>query len=692
MVDSPTLAPDSAEIAHVLFLDIVGYSKESTNSQSRLLSQLNELVSQTPTFARAREVKTVLPLPTGDGMALIFFHEVSAPACCATEIARALKVHPLAIRMGIHSGLVRRQADIAGNPNVAGEGINTAQRVMDVGDAGHILLSSQYANWLKQFDEWSPFIREGWHTTGKHGQAITVQNLVGDEFGRADSPSRLVTAVKTAAPTSGKMRIVLLYKRRAQPDEQILTRLEEYLKFHNHDVFIDRHLKIGVEWARAIENRIRSADAVIVIVSDTSIGSEMLEYEVDAAFDEQKKRGKPLILPIRVGSDKPIEGTIGSILNPLNFMVWNDAGDDVRVFTAITSALAEPPELLSDNLEPVGGAVPLDSPFYIVRPTDHEFLTAIQHTESIVLIKAPRQMGKTSLLGRGVKLANELGRRWAMLDFQKLNSVQLSNEEVFYRLLAATLAKQYKFDYDFANEWIDVFGPNMNLDNFMRALLESSNLPCVWFMDEADKLFGSPFASDFFGLVRSWHNSRATEPGGLWHRLTVVISYATEAHLFIQNLNQSPFNVGRQIALESFTVDQTADLNRRYGLPLKSEDLVRQLQELVEGQPFLTRRALDVLKRGVMSFPELMERADHDDGPFGDHLKRILVSVSQLPNVLNAVQTPMDSAELLETDAYYRLLAAGVIVSSNDGKIRFRCELYRRYLDGHLKASQAVTA
>src|SRR4051812_47498595 len=109
MVDTPTLAPDSAEIAHVLFLDIVGYSKESTSGQSRLLSQLNDLVSGTPTFARARGTKTVLPLPTGDGMALIFFHEVSAPACCATEIARALKAHPLAIRMGIHSGLVRRQ-------------------------------------------------------------------------------------------------------------------------------------------------------------------------------------------------------------------------------------------------------------------------------------------------------------------------------------------------------------------------------------------------------------------------------------------------------------------------------------------------------------------------------------------------------------------------------------------------------
>jgi hypothetical protein len=104
-------------------------------------------------------------------------------------------------------------------------------------------------------------------------------------------------------------------------------------------------------------------------------------------------------------------------------------------------------------------------------------------------------------------------------------------------------------------------------------MLESFDQPMVWFMDEADKLFGVPFASDFFGLVRSWHNSRATEPGSAWSRFTVVIGYATEAHLFIQDLNQSPFNVGRQLPMRNFSVEETAELNLRYGSPLSREQV-----------------------------------------------------------------------------------------------------------------------
>src|SRR5262249_39337359 len=148
--------------------------------------------------------------------------------------------------------------------------------------------------------------------------------------------------------------------------------------------------------------------------------------------------------------------------------------------------------------------------------------------------------------------------------FQKLSTSQLASEDMFYKLISATLAKRLGFQYDFANEWMDVFGANMNMDNFLRAILEAPDVPLVWFMDEADKLFGVPFASDFFGLVRSWHNCRATEPNGPWNKLTVVIGYATEAHLFIQDLNQSPFNVGRQLELENFNIDEMENLNKRH--------------------------------------------------------------------------------------------------------------------------------
>lgn len=676
----------SAEIAHVLFLDIVGYSAQTTTTQVRMVADLTARVNASSCYSVAQQAGKVMALPTGDGMALIFFQDVALPARCAAELWSPLQDAGLSVRMGIHSGLIQRQTDITGNPNVAGEGINTAQRVLDLGDAGHILLSSQYANWLSQFDEWSDKVHPVGEGVAKHGARIAVASLHSDRFGNARRPSRI--EAPTTPDDTSTLNVVLLYRRNAKPDDQLLHFLEEKLEGLGYRVFIDRHLKIGVEWAKAIEDKIRAADAVIALVSDSAAGSEMLEYEIETAFDEYRKRNKPFILPVRIGEDNPIEGPIGAILKPLNYTTWTGPQDDSRVLAAVHSSLTEPlkPKTVDLHLEPIGGAISADSPFYIQRPTDDEFLNAIRASESIVLVKGPRQMGKTSLIGRGAKLVQELGWRMAMTDFQKLSTNQLASEETFYKMLAATVARQLKFQYDWENEWLDVFGPNMNMDNFVRAALEASDAPMVWFMDEADKLFGLPFASDFFGLVRSWHNSRATEPSGPWSRFTVVIGYATEAHLFIQDLNQSPFNVGRQLSLEPFTLSQTEELNRRHQSPLKSSTEVQQLQELVGGQPFLTRRAFDVLARGTMDFPALVSSADRDEGPFGDHLKRILISVSQLPEVLEAMRASLENPQFSDTSGYHRLLASGVVHQTSDNKIAFRNDLYRRYLSAHLKA------
>ena len=332
----------------------------------------------------------------------------------------------------------------------------------------------------------------------------------------------------------------------------------------------------------------------------------------------------------------------------------------------------------------MGGAVAPDSPFYIARSCDLEFQQALQNGESILLIKGARQIGKTSLQAQGVHQVKEQGWRHGITDFQKLNASQMASEEIFYKLLAATLARQLKFPYDFESEWMDIFGANLNLENFLRDLLEAAEAPLVWFMDEVDKLFSAPFASDFFGLVRSWHNSRSTEPDGPWNKLTVVIAYATEAHLFIQDLNQSPFNVGRRLELEDFNLQQVVDLNGRYGGPLKTYSEVEELHELLGGQPYLIRRALDALATGKASFTSLMEQADQEEGPFGDHLKRMLASVSRLPEVLEYVQTVLSGAAAAHQEAYYRLHAAGVLQQGGGGRIDFRCPLYQRYLGKHV--------
>ncbi len=137
--------------------------------------------------------------------------------------------------------------------------------------------------------------------------------------------------------------------------------------------------------------------------------------------------------------------------------------------------------------------------------------------------------------------------------------------------------------------------------------------------------------------------------------------------------------------MQSFTLEQTMDLNERYGNPIKRRSDVEALQFLVAGQPFLTRRALDQIATGVMDFATLIESADREDGPFGDHLKRILISVTHVPSVLAALKSSLDSPPLADSDAMHRLVAAGVLRELPDDRAAVACDLYAQYLIRHLR-------
>src|SRR4029077_2625405 len=149
------------EIGHVLFIDIVGYSKRLSDEQRKLVQLLNEIVRSTPQFLTAEAAGKLVRLPTGDGMVLVFFSSVDAPVRCAREIGRNLRERPeLKLRMGINSGPVDEVSDVNDRRNITGSGINMAQRVMDCGDAGHILLSKRVADDLAQYSEWQPYLHE----------------------------------------------------------------------------------------------------------------------------------------------------------------------------------------------------------------------------------------------------------------------------------------------------------------------------------------------------------------------------------------------------------------------------------------------------------------------------------------------------------------------------------------------------
>ena len=190
---SADLQPDvQLEIGHVLFMDVVGYSKLLVNEQRELLQQLSQIVRNTEQVRIAEAADKLIRIPAGDGMALVFFNSPEAPVRCAMEISKKLKEHPqLQLRMGIHSGPVNRVRDVNDQTNVAGAGINTAQRVMDCGDAGHILLSRHIAEDLGHYRQWQPHLHDLGECEVKHGARIHVVNFYTGELGNPELPEKL---------------------------------------------------------------------------------------------------------------------------------------------------------------------------------------------------------------------------------------------------------------------------------------------------------------------------------------------------------------------------------------------------------------------------------------------------------------------------------------------------------------------
>ncbi len=195
------------EIAHVLTMDIVAYSTLLMTEQSKIMAQLTRLVRETERFRRAETEGKLLRLPTGDGMVLVFFDDPEAPVECASQIAAALKNRSdIPLRMGIHSGPVNQVIDVNDRSNIAGAGIDIAQRVMDCGDAGHILLSKRVADDLAPLPRWNPHLHDLGECEVKHGRKISLVNFYTDQVGNQEPPSKC----RIATPPSGRRKLPFL--------------------------------------------------------------------------------------------------------------------------------------------------------------------------------------------------------------------------------------------------------------------------------------------------------------------------------------------------------------------------------------------------------------------------------------------------------------------------------------------------
>ena len=358
------------EMAHVLFMDVVGYTKLPSDVQSRVVQQLRVAVRGSSGYQQAKAEGSLICIPTGDGMALVFFaNDVGAPLRTALEIAAALRTEAtFGLRMGLHSGTVFRVPDINGTEGVAGAGINYAQRVMDCADAGHILMSQVHASFLREFESLQPHLHEIGEAEVKHGVRVALVSYWDERAGCAALPGKLravrgdVAAEPKHEPpvrSCAGLRVALIYRRGVELDEVLLGLLETALRERGCEVFIDRHLRVGLNWAREIERTLRAADAVIPLLSPDAVQSEMLTYELEISDEAaQQQQGRPRLLPVRVNWEGPLPEGISKILNPIQYALWRGPEDTAAVVAELTAALSEPtaPEVRRPrSIEPPGG-------------------------------------------------------------------------------------------------------------------------------------------------------------------------------------------------------------------------------------------------------------------------------------------------------------------------------------------------
>lgn len=335
--------------------------------------------------------------------------------------------------------------------------------------------------------------------------------------------------------------------------------------------------------------------------------------------------------------------------------------------------------------EPIGGAMRLDSHYYVVRPCDRVIHSAVKRRDCIVRIQGPRQTGKTSLLARVLEQARQDGALVLASDFQALGPQDTENIERFFMALASQFHRTTKTSAEPGDYWDPRLSANANFEGYLRdVVLQGLKQPVVWGIDEADRIFDREYRSSVFGLFRSWHNRRSLEPDEAWNRFTLIMAYSAEARMLIPNPNESPFNVGTGTTLQDFTKEQVADLNERYGSPLAGEPEIDRLLAAFGGHPFLVRTCLYEMKTRPARFEEIASEGIRDDSLFAEHLDRIYRTVVRAPERERMVSDLLRGQPCSDLDTFSRLRSAGVLAGDSMREARVRCGLYAEYLKGRL--------
>ncbi|MBD2124598.1 AAA-like domain-containing protein [Trichocoleus sp. FACHB-262] len=335
-------------------------------------------------------------------------------------------------------------------------------------------------------------------------------------------------------------------------------------------------------------------------------------------------------------------------------------------------------------LETPEGSVSLKSPLYVERPPiESSCYQEILKPGALIRVKAPRQMGKSSLMQRILYQAEQQGHRVVYLNLQSVDSEFLNNIDQFLQWFCASVANELNLDDRLSELWKGVLGSKNKCTNyFQRYLFATLNEPLTLGLDEVDQVFQHlEVAQDFFGLLRFWHEKSKND--ATWQKFRLVIAHSREVYIPL-NINQSPFNVGLPIELPELNQTQVSDLVQRHGLGWSSSE-IDQLRSVVDGHPYLVRRALYEIAKGNLTLEKFLAIAPTEEGLYSDHLRRHLENLRNDPQ-LEAAMKQVVMAEgpvRIESSLGFKLHSMGLVERRGNDVLPL-CNLYQIYFRDRL--------
>ncbi len=350
---------------------------------------------------------------------------------------------------------------------------------------------------------------------------------------------------------------------------------------------------------------------------------------------------------------------------------------------------SQQPKIITNQrafLERPEGPIALDdSVFYVERPTiENDCYETIVKPGALIRIKAPRQMGKTSLLLRILDQASQKGCKTASLNFHYADAEFFTDLDKFLQWFSGSITQELNLTQKLNDYWQGFLGSKNNCTNyFQRYLLSEIDSPLLLGLDDVDQVFQhAKIATDFFGLLRAWHEKSKNE--AIWKRLRLVIVHSKEVYIPL-NINQSPFNVGLPIELPELNESQVGELVKRYNLNW-TQAQVQQIMAMLGGQPYLVRRALYEIARGRMTLKQVLETASNEDGMYSDYLRRHLSNLQEDTDLMTALKQVIASPKgvRIETNLAFKLRSMGLVKFQGNDVIPL-CDMYRNYFGDRLK-------